>query len=170
MPYARRNRISVEEKGQMAARSTNVYHTEEGSPEPAICPGCTSFYLNKRWYDAVDRYLLEGHEPQREVTCPACRRMRDDVPEGVVTLSGQYLLEHEEEILNRIKNEAAKTRKKNPLARIMTIEQEADVMTIRTTNLKLAEKLGRDIYKAHRGTLRYQWTADEDFLRVYWDR
>jgi len=169
MPYARRNRISVEEKGQRAARSTDVYLTDYGLKEVSVCPECRSFMMNKRWYSPEDSELMEGKEIN-EVVCPACRRMSDNLPDGILTLSGDYLLEHEDEILNTLKNEEAKTRKKNPLARIMEIRQEGNVVTIHTTSDKLAQKMGRDIFKAHRGNLHYNWSGNENFLRVSWER
>jgi len=110
-----------------------------------------------------------GHEPRKGV-CPACQRMKDNNPAGVVTLAGDYLLQHEEGILNAIKKIEARTRAKNPLARIMEIGQEGNVLTIRTTDDKLAEKLGKEIYKSHSGKLGFQWSEDERFVRVNWTR
>ena len=63
-----------------------------------------------------------------------------------------------------------KARTKNPLARIMEIRQEGSALTISTTDEKLAQKLGKDIYKAHSGKLEYQWRREESFVRVNWNR
>lgn len=167
----RGHRISVEEKGQRAARSTDVYHVESSSREVAVCSGCNALYWNKRWYlDENESTKLNRGMIKETVLCPACQRMHDNNPAGVAVFTGDYLLEHEEEILNTIKNTENKSRVKNPLSRIMEIRQEKDVLTIHTTDDKLAQKLGRDIYKAHSGNLQYQWSNEHNFVRVKWSR
>ena len=87
-----------------------------------------------------------------------------------VTLAGDYLLAHENEILDAVKHIEARSRLKNPLGRIMEISQEKAIVTIATTEDKLAQKLGREIYKAHKGELHYQWSHDQDLVRVNWRR
>jgi hypothetical protein len=39
-----------------------------------------------------------------------------------------------------------------------------------TTLDKLAEKLGKKIYRAHDGELIHQWSRDENYVRVNWKR
>ena len=166
-PYGTRFR----EKGQMTARSTDVYLPSQGMKEVAVCTGCKALYWNKRWYlDENESTKLSSDMVRNEVTCPACQRIQDKNPAGVVTFTGDYLVMHEIEILNTIKNVEEKARTKNPLSRIMEIKQEDNVLTINTTDEKLAEKLGRDIFKAHSGDLEFQWSKDMNFVRVNWNR
>jgi NMD protein affecting ribosome stability and mRNA decay len=165
------SRFGYEEKGKMTTRSTDVYLPKEGMKEVAVCTGCRALYWNKRWYlSEEESKQLNSGMVRNEVTCPACQRIEDNIPAGIVTYTGDYLVDHENEILNTIRNVEEKARAKNPLARIMEIRQEGKVMTITTTNDKLAEKLGRDIYKAHSGQLEYQWSREENFVRVNWSR
>ena len=96
--------------------------------------------------------------------------MQDDNPAGIVTFTGEYLVANEEEILNTIKNTEQKARARSPLSRVMEIKQEGNVLIVTTTEDKLAQKLGRDIYKAHSGKLEYQWSADNSSVRVNWTR
>lgn len=171
MPKARIRRISVEEQGQRTMRSTDTYQTKGEVKEAAVCTGCHAIHWNKRWYVEGDPAALELHgHVTGKVLCPACQRMQDNNPAGIVTFTGTYLLEHEEDILNTIKNTEEKARMKNPLARIMEIAQEKDRLTVTTTEDKLAQKLGRDVYKSHRGALEYQWSQDDHFVRVNWMR
>lgn len=72
--------------------------------------------------------------------------------------------------MDAIRNTEAHSRAKNPLGRIMEIKQEQDEISITTTEDKLAQKLGREIHKAHSGDLRYRWGHDENFVRVFWNR
>lgn len=165
------HKIALEEKGQRAARSTNVYLPKLGLTEAGLCSKCGAMYHNKRWViDEVELRRLKGEAKTVKLVCPACQRMEDGNPAGILTLSGSYLLQHEEDILNAIKHVEAKSRVKNPLGRIMEITQEKDVVTISTTEDKLAQKLGRELYKAHRGELHYQWSHDQSFVRVNWSR
>jgi NMD protein affecting ribosome stability and mRNA decay len=170
-----RTRLSTkfarEEKGQRTERSTNVYLPKKGMKETAVCGRCNLIYQNKRWYmdEAEARRLLAENHVNRG-TCPACRRMEDSIPAGIATFSGAYFGQHEAEILDIIKNTETRSREKNPLGRVMEITQEGNVLTVSTTEDKLAQKLGREVYRAHKGELRYQWAHDQNMVRVKWER
>ena len=159
------NRTGLEEKGQKTVRSLDVYRPKRGLPEGASCKGCGIVYHNKRWQTES----TQG-ESKVEVLCPACQRMKDHNPAGVVTLSGPYLASHKEEILNTIKQQEAKSREKNPIGRIMEIKEDGERITVTTTEDKLAQKLGREIYKSQKGELHYQWSHDQRMVRVEWMR
>jgi NMD protein affecting ribosome stability and mRNA decay len=165
MAHGPSNREGVEERGQRNVRSQEPYLPKRGLPEGALCKGCGIVYHNKRWQG-------DGSEIVKscEVLCPACQRMADHNPGGVITLSGPYLASHKEEILNRIKQEEAKSREKNPIGRIMEITDQEGQITVTTTEDKLAQKLGREIYKSQKGELHYQWSHDQRMVRVEWMR
>ena len=158
-------REGVEEKGLRSVRSMDVYRPKRAMPEGASCKQCGIVYHNKRWQ--VEHLQ---NESSCEVLCPACQRIEDHNPGGVVTLSGPYLAVHKEEILNRIKQEEAKSRQKNPIGRIMEIKEEDGRITVTTTEDKLAQKLGREVYKSQKGQLHYQWSHDQRMVRVEWTR
>jgi NMD protein affecting ribosome stability and mRNA decay len=165
------HKIGFEEKGQRTARSTDVYLPKGGSKETALCRKCGAIYRNKRWsLDEEEAKTLKAGGTAVTVTCPACQRMADSNPAGIVTFSGGYLLEHWDDILNIVQRVEAVSRAKNPLGRIMEINQEESTLTIATTEEKLAQKLGREVYKAHKGELHYQWSHDQHFVRVSWMR
>ncbi|HJV36174.1 BCAM0308 family protein [Geomonas sp.] len=159
------NRTGVEEKGLRTVRSLDVYLPKRGLPEGAHCKGCGITYHNKRWQ-------IEGVEQGAscEVLCPACQRMEDHNPGGVVTLSGPYLAVHKEEILNAIRQQEAKSREKNPIGRIMEIKEDNGQITVTTTEDKLAQKLGREVFRSQKGELHYQWSHDQRMVRVEWMR
>lgn len=165
------HRAGVEEKGKRTVHSPDVYLPKGGLKETALCKKCGAFYHDKRW--TSDGGMLEsagGERTVTKVTCPACQRMADNNPAGVVTFSGEYLVSHEAEILNSIQNIEAKARLKNPLGRIMEISQDRNILTVATTEEKLAQKLGREIFRAHKGELHYVWSHEESFVRVNWSR
>ena len=163
-------KLGVEEKGQRTARSTDVYLSKDGM-EVSYCKKCGVINRQKRWFmDPIELFKLKEDPSVATIVCPACQKMQDKVPGGFLTLSGSYLRKHEQVILELIKNTEEKSRNKNPLGRIMEITQEGDVMTLLTTLDKLAEKLGKEIYKAHGGNLEHQWSRDENYVRVNWKR
>ena len=90
-------------------------------------------------------YVAESERPEQAyaTVCPSCQKIADSFALGIVTLQGDYLWQHEEDIRNMLLNEEQKVRSKNPLARIMRLEREGDRLVIETTEQKLAEHLGR---------------------------
>jgi len=159
------NKEGMQEKGQMSVRSSDVYLSKRGLPETALCKRCGLVYRNKRWQAETVSGKIDN-----EVLCPACQRTEDHNPGGVVTLSGPYLSSHKAEILNTIRHEEAKSRVKNPIARIMEIKEEVGRITVTTTEDKLAQKLGREVFKSQKGELHYQWSHDQNLVRVEWMR
>lgn len=155
----------VEEKGLRTVRAPDVYLPKRGLEDGSLCRGCGIVYRNKRWQIETAAVNICC-----EVLCPACQRVEDHNPGGVVTLSGPYLTAHKEEILNTIRHLESKSREKNPLGRIMEITEEQNRITVTTTEDKLAQKLGREIYKSQRGELHYQWSHDQNLVRVEWSR
>jgi hypothetical protein len=162
---ARNIKEGPEERGLRTIRTPDVYLPKRGLPENALCKSCGLVYRNKRW----QMEAVHG-EASSEVLCPACQRTEDHNPAGVVTLSGPYLAAHKAEILNTIKHQEAKSREKNPIGRIMEIKEEAGRITVTTTEDKLAQKLGREVYKSQKGELHYQWSHDQSLVRVEWMR
>ncbi len=164
-------KITHEEKGQRTERSSDVYLPKKGMKEAAVCGKCHLVYQNKRWsMDEAEAGRLLAESQARRGTCPACRRMEDSLPAGIVTFSGTYFMQHEREILDIIKNTESKSRVSNPLGRVMEISQDGSVLTVSTTEDKLAQKLGKEVYRAHKGELRYLWAHDQNMVRVNWQR
>ncbi|MBU5615359.1 BCAM0308 family protein [Geomonas azotofigens] len=162
----RGTRITMGEKGQMTTRSLEPYLPKRGLPEGTVCKGCGIVYRNKRWQ--IESASATSHKG--DVLCPACQRIVGEDPAGVVTLSGSYLAQHREEILNTVRQQEAKHREKNPLGRIMEIREEDGGIVVTTTEDKLAQKIGRELYKSQRGELHYKWSHDQRMVRVEWSR
>ena len=59
---------------------------------------------------------------------------------------------------------------KNPLGRIMDVFNEKDSVTITNTDVKLAQKIGRNIFISHGGQLQYIWSYAEAPVRITWFR
>lgn len=156
----------TEEKGQRTPHNLDVYQEKGGVRGASYCE-CGAVFSNKRW-----RLEEHGVKPQgaQKLACPACRRIADRNPAGIVFLSGSFLAAHETEIDNLIKNTAQAAVVKNPLGRVMDISKEKDSVTITTTDVKLAQKIGREVFKSHGGELQFTWSHSEDPVRVSWSR
>jgi NMD protein affecting ribosome stability and mRNA decay len=164
-------KFGISDKRGRVKTSADPYILEEGFKEPALCESCHALYRNKRWYlDPEEFAAVRGDPSVHQVVCPACQKIAEHYPEGVVTLRGAYLWDHEEEIRNILHNEEDKARAKNPLERIIRMDREGDELVIETTEEKLAEHLGRILHRAHHGALNIAWDQDHDLCRVTWER
>ncbi|MCE5198227.1 MAG: BCAM0308 family protein [Armatimonadota bacterium] len=147
------------------------YIEDEALEENTICSHCGAIFAAGRWYleGEVPKHEIEGAEPHATL-CPACRKQRDRMPGGVLTLTGTFVDEHSDEILNLIRNESRKALSDNPLERIMDLNSSPEEIVINTTNEKLAQRLGKAINKAYSGHIEYKWSGDNKLVRVNWHR
>lgn len=164
-------KFGISDKRGRRRTSTDPYLPESGLKEPAVCETCKAVYRQKRWQvDADDAEALQKDPATQWVTCPACQKVEEHYPEGILTLSGDYLWTHEEEIANMLANEEQRARGRNPLERIIRTVREGDTLIIETTEQKLAEHLGRALNRAHSGELKLDWSESPRACRVYWER
>lgn len=164
-------KFGISDKRGRTRTSVDPYLPQGGLKEPALCTSCQALYRNKHWElssEAVAEARASGG--LTEVTCPACQKIAESYPEGLVTLSGDYLWDHEAEIRNLVANEEQKARGRNPLERIMRMTRDEQSLVIETTEKKLAEHLGRAVHKAHQGELKVSRGDDQGACRVYWER
>ncbi len=152
--------------------TTDPYLSKGAGKKVSVCDGCRAVYMNKRWYargPAYDTALKNAGNVS--VICPACLKIRDDFPGGVVTLKGGYVLPHKMELMKLVKNEEDKARGLNPLERVMSVKEDGyGSIVITTTNERLAQRLGRAIRKAFQGAVQYHWSHDNKLARVDWER
>jgi NMD protein affecting ribosome stability and mRNA decay len=164
-------KFGISDKRGRLNTSSNPYLNEASLAEPSLCSGCGAVYRRQRWQmDATESARLQRDKRAKLVLCPACRKIKDRYAEGIVTLCGSYLQAHKKEILNILRNEEERIMAKNPMARIIRMEDEDADLMIETTEEKLAEHLGRVLQRAHQGELKVAWTEKHDFCRVDWHR
>jgi NMD protein affecting ribosome stability and mRNA decay len=154
-----------------AGRTEDPYQPEEGQ-EASLCTTCRAVYQNKRWsFDEKLADKFAGSGKVKEVTCPTCRKIKDNYPEGILTLSGEFLKDHKDEIVTLLKNEAERVGKRSVDDRIMNMTEEGkDRLVVETTTEKLAQHLGRAVYRAYKGELNFSWAEMNKFVRVNWSR
>ena len=149
--------------------STDPYRARGGSAV-AECESCRAVYRNKRWYAGAGASTAGTAVVERTV-CPACLRIRDAFPSGIVTLRGGFVLLHKQDIMNLVRNEEERARGFNPLERIMSFRENGyGSVVITTTNEKLAQRIGRALKKAFHGDVDYRWSHEDKLVRVDWVR
>lgn len=142
-----------------------------GLPEIAICKDCTAIYHKKKWF--FDPKLYEEKKGIKDihlVVCPACKRTQENVPGGVITLKGDFLKQHKQELMNLIRNEDDRSKKYNPLKRIMKINEKGNEIEILTTSGRLALRFGSILFQAYDGEVEYKRHENLKFVRVEWRR
>lgn len=167
--------VNSKEKQMLIRRKVEFYrdpYLEDLKPGGvAVCQECRSVYYGHRWaLESQGAREIEKAKHVVETLCPACRKIRDRMPGGIVTLSGGFLRQHEQEIVNLLNHENREAMETNPLERIMSMEWRDESLVIETTNEKLAQKLGRAVHKAYSGRVEYKWSDDTKLVRVNWRR
>jgi hypothetical protein len=140
------------------------FGTSERPPEPAACPRCGAVIRAGRW---VWGSAAHGAAP---VDCPACRRIAEDLPEGILTAAGGFVQAHDAEIRSVVRHVEENEKRDHPLARIFGIQAVADGLVVKTTQRRLADSIGRALERAYGGTLERVEGDKSSPLRVRWER
>jgi hypothetical protein len=152
--------------------TTDSYLPRGASRKVSVCETCHAVYMNKRWYADGDVCATAAKKPDSaRVLCPACQKIRDQFPGGIVTLKGSFVLPHKQALIKLVKNEEERANGLNPLERVMSIKENGNnSLVISTTNEKLAQRIGRAINKAFHGEIVYRWSHENKLARVDWVR
>ena len=93
-------------------------------PEPTRCPECAAVFRRGRWTWAA------APEEANAALCPACRRVREELPSGFVTLKGAFFSEHRDEILQQVHRCEAAQKRNHPLQRIMALKPKGRLVIV----------------------------------------
>lgn len=158
---------------------TNAYRTKIAGaktvvPNPkgtAVCGSCGAVYERKRWFENATRSRELKHDPNTDVTqCPACVRAKADYPEGILTISGDFVRTHQDEILHAILAAAKRERERDTLVRIMGIKSAPEGIVVKTTNERLVRHMGHVLHSAFHGELKFVFSHGVRLTRVRWHR
>lgn len=145
-------------------RGHDPYHPQQKLPEPTLCPQCEAVFHEGRWHWAPRPV------PSHEALCPACRRINDDYPAGVLTIGGAFARQHADEILGLVRHQEEAEKGEHPLHRIMAVEQGDDAIVVSTTDIHLPRRIGEALQHAYRGELAFHYDEEGYFIRVTWSR
>ena len=140
------------------------YRRAAKPPEPTVCPECKAVFTEGRWT------WEKAPEDANELLCPACQRIRDQFPAGYVTIKGEFLKEHREEIVALIENHEKKEKAERPLQRIIAIDDTREGLEVTTTDSHLARGIAEALHGAYKGELKLRYSRDENLLRASWKR
>lgn len=155
-----------------ALSSTTPLRVSKPSKDPAICSNCQAVWHKGKWsLDPSTRREVRRWGSPITVACPACRSAQEGNPNGILYLTGSFLVQNRAEILNLLRNAARAAAAKNPLERIIRIKADSrDPLVVETTSERLARRLGRAINKACGGALDIRSSHEDKLVRVYWRR
>ena len=85
-------------------------------------------------------------------------------------MGGNFFEEHQEEILNMVKDIEKKEKEGHPMDRIMKIEQRPDSILIKTTGTHIARGIGDALFDAFHGKETICYLDGEKCVRVTWRR
>jgi len=87
-----------------------------------------------------------------------------------VSLSGDYLCAHRDEILSLVRDVEAREKAEHPIQRILDVEEQEGGLLVSTADQHLARAIGEAVHHAHHGVLDYHYVEEDARLRVRWTR
>lgn len=169
--------MSTKSSGTPTSGSPPVYQTKplqahvddsykmRGKPaEPSACRECGVIFHHGRWQ--------WGAKPANahDILCPACHRIHDVAPAGYLTLQGEFVAQHRDDIQHLLHSVESREKADHPLQRIMEISEADDMTTVTTTDVHLVRAMGEALHRAYHGELEFKYGADENMVRAHWKR
>lgn len=142
----------------------DVYKNEKKLSEPSTCPGCGAVFNDGRWS------WTRNPAATSAATCPACERISDNLPAGILTLSGSFLANHRDEMIGLIQNVESLEKGEHPLERIMAIREEGGGLVVTTTGVHVARRIGDAIRRSYQGELAFTYGDGEKSIQLTWSR
>jgi len=155
--YGRKDRL-VKERGH------DSYHSRAKLTDPTVCQKCGVVYKKGRWV------WHDAPESAHQCICPACQRIADRFPAGLIDMQGDFFSGHRDEIINLVHNVADKEEASHPMERIMAIENTPDGALVTTTGVHIARGIGSALYSAYNGRISMTYLDGESCVKVNWSR
>lgn len=89
---------------------------------------------------------------------------------GILKISGAFLLDHEEELVNLIKHEGCLAEAQNPEHKIVKINKVNGGLEVEISNARLALHIGKRLTHAYKGEHKYKFRKGEKYVEVDWVR
>ncbi len=141
-----------------------------------LCERCDAVYYDGHWHTAplLAESLKSGRKKGEKDMCNECRYAVHgpaSAPafEGQLTLDGVGDPEFKSKVLAAVRAYGRRASKRDPLARILTIDDRGGRVVVFMTENQMAVGLGKAIDSAFKGgTLRIAWSEGDLPARVYW--
>jgi hypothetical protein len=89
---------------------------------------------------------------------------------GIVKISGNFLLDHEEDIINLVRHQGKLAEEKNPLHKVTKIEKANGAILVEASDHNLTMHIGKALVHAYKGEHEYKFRKGEKFVEVDWRR
>lgn len=132
-----------------------------------VCKTCGIYFAGKRWLHSTEAKRFKEETPVQFTTCPACRMRQDGTFEGEL-IARQLPSGKKQGMLATIRNMGDRAYARDPLERILRIEDSAEGIRVLTSENQLAVRIGRELKQTFKGTLRIRWSKDDEVTRVLW--
>ena len=140
------------------------YRHQRKLPDGTRCPECRAAIHEGRW-----QWTQSAHLDHDEL-CPACRRIREGFPAGMLTLGGGFARAHKDELIRLARHQEAAEAAEHPLNRIIGIEEGTDGFVITTTDIHLPRRIGEAVLRAYDGEFTMHFDEGAYFVRASWAR
>lgn len=165
--------MSSKEGNPPRGRQDRLIQEEEHDPymirgkleEPTVCRTCGVLFAEGRW-----QWPSETPQDAHEILCPACQRIRDGVPAGFLTLSGDFAHQHRDEIMRLIANKVDDQKAQHPMKRLMGVKDEDDDIVLTFTDRHLPRGVGTALESAYEGDFEIHYTDEAGIVRAWWKR
>lgn len=137
------------------------YQHRQKFAEGGTCPQCGVIYRAGRWQWGE----AENSFPQ---LCPACRRIDDRAPAGILTLRPPLDQPRKDEAVRLARHQEEAEKSEHPLNRIIGIEETPEGIVITTTDIHLPRRIAEAVRRAFGGAVEIDFDEDGYFERVNW--
>jgi len=156
-PRGRRDRLIKEQRH-------DAYQKELKLPDPTLCTECGVLFSDGRW-------VWKGTEEKvHTIVCPACRRISDHNPAGMVTIQGGFFAGRMDEVENLIYNTEKAETLQHPMERLIQVVRDADGARVTTTGVHIARRIGDAVSRAFGGDYAISYLDDEKRVRISLER
>ena len=138
------------------------YQRQQKLHEPTVCRSCGAIYRHGSWQ--WGKLAAGAHEE----ICPACRRIAEELPAGIVTVHGVQDQRRKDEIIALARHQEQAENSEHPLNRIIAIEDKGDALSITTTDIHLPRRFGEALKRTLHGDLAIHFDESGYFVRVDW--
>jgi NMD protein affecting ribosome stability and mRNA decay len=145
-------------------RNEDPYQSRGKYQEPSVCTGCGAIFTKGHWSWGIADAVAHKH------LCPACQRIHDRAPAGVVTIRGDFFSQHQQEIMNLIHNLEAKEKTQHPLQRVMKLTLEEEGASISLTDFHITKAIVEALQNAYQGEGDMQFADKDGVMRASWQR
>jgi NMD protein affecting ribosome stability and mRNA decay len=145
------------------ARNPRAFARSSKAAGALVCDDCGLVQHAGKWY--------RGAPPLAKLTagsCPACKRIRDGYPAGIIRLAPAFLARREE-ILRLIRNVERAEMAEHPLERLMDVKESGGQLVVTTTGIHLARQIAHKIARRFHRKARLRYADQEDLVHVDWD-